>query len=521
MERSELSASEFVGPFRTVAVLGQGGMGRVVLGVGPDGRYVAVKQVHAELAEDEGFRARFRREVDASRRVAGGYTAAVIDADPDAETPWLASQFVPGPSLSQAVDAAGPLPEEAVRRLAAGLAHALADVHRAGLIHRDLKPSNVLLAEDGVRVIDFGIVRAVGDQTRITHAGALIGSPAYMSPEQALGQELTPATDVFSLGATLVMACTGKPPFAGSSVPRILHEVVHCEPELGDVPAGLRGIIAHCLAKDPADRPTPGELLSAVGELAPSARPWPEAVNTLVHEHEHEHEHQHEPLAVTGGLVSGTTAPQTAPRTSPRWRRPWPRQRIVQVAVAGVVVVLGLTVWRPFLADTYREFIADVRSTGLDQKKDKYPAKPPSCQQVWGELRVPSGFAQPAGFGPVEKYGSAYARCTWTNRTGDAIEAEWMFFTTGQGEGTGAEQAKRMYEHFYERGRTRRDNDLGFADEGLWQKPQGDGFPNCRLYVREVNMLATVSVTGPRYPTGRCEAVTRELAASVVERVGK
>lgn len=328
MGRSELSASEFVGPFRTVAVLGQGGMGRVVLGVGPDGRYVAVKQVHAELAEDEGFRERFRREVDASRRVAGGYTAAVVDADPDAETPWLASQFVPGPSLSQAVDAAGPLPEEAVRRLAAGLAHALADVHRAGLIHRDLKPSNVLLAEDGVRVIDFGIVRAVGDQTRITHAGALIGSPAYMSPEQALGQELTPATDVFSLGATLVMACTGKPPFAGSSVPRILHEVVHSEPELGDVPAGLRGIIAHCLAKDPADRPTPGELLSAVGELAPSARPWPEAVNTLVHE----------PLAVTGGLVSGTTAPQTAPRTSPGgvargpgsgscglpWRASWP-----------------------------------------------------------------------------------------------------------------------------------------------------------------------------------------------------
>ncbi|MFJ3721527.1 serine/threonine-protein kinase [Streptomyces sp. NPDC090045] len=511
MERSELSASEFVGPFRVIAVLGQGGMGRVVLGVGPDGRYVAVKQVHAELlAEDEEFRARFRREVDASRRVAGGYTAAVIDADPDAETPWLASQFVPGPSLSQAVDATGPLPEQAARRLAAGLAQALADVHRAGLIHRDLKPSNVLLAEDGVRVIDFGIVRAVGDQTRITHSGSLIGSPAYMSPEQALGQELTPATDVFSLGATLVMACTGKPPFAGSSVPRILHEVVHSEPDLSEVPPRLREVIAWCLAKDPADRPTLRELLSRVGGLTPSARPWPEAVNTLVQEQ----------VDATAGLVNGATAPQTAGGAAPWWRRPWPRQRIVRVAVAGVVAVLALTVWRPFLADTYREFIADVRSTGLDQKKDKYPAKPPSCQQVWDELRVPSGFAQPAGFGPVEKYGSAYARCTWTNRTGDAIEAEWQFFTTGQGEGTGAEQAKRMYEHFYERGRTRRDNDLGFADEGLWQKPQDDRFPNCRLYLREVNMLATVSVTGPRYPSGTCEAVTRELAASVVESVG-
>ncbi|MFF1338215.1 serine/threonine-protein kinase [Streptomyces sp. NPDC058290] len=502
---------QHIGPFRTVSVLGQGGMGRVVLGVGPDGRFVAVKQVHAELAEDEGFRARFRREVDASRRVAGGYTAAVIDADPDAEVPWLASQFVPGPSLSRAVDAAGPLPEEAVRRLAAGLAHALADVHRAGLIHRDLKPSNVLLAEDGVRVIDFGIVRAVGDQTRITHAGALIGSPAYMAPEQVLGQELTPAADVFSLGATLVMACTGKPPFAGSSVPRILHEVVHAEPDLGGVPAGLRDVVTRCLAKDPADRPTPGELLTAVGELAPSARPWPEAVNALIHEQ----------VDVTGGLVNGATAPRADDGAAPWWRRRWPRPLIVAVAAAGVVAVAGLTVGRPYLVETYREFISDVRSTGLAQKQDKYPAKPPSCEQVRDKVRVPSGFDQPTGFGPVEESGSAYARCTWTNRTGDEIEAEWTFFATGKGEGTGAERAKHRLEIFNEPGKTRRDIDLGFADEGLWQPPpKDDRYPNCRLYVRDVNMMLHVSVTGPRYPIGTCEAVTRELAASVVESVG-
>ncbi|WP_240805589.1 serine/threonine-protein kinase [Streptomyces sp. A1547] len=511
---------EYIGPFRTVAVLGQGGMGRVVLGVGPDGRYVAVKQVHAELAGDEGFRARFRREVDASRRVAGGYTAAVIDADPDAEMPWLASQFVPGPSLSQAVETAGPLPEEAVRRLAAGLAHALADVHRAGLIHRDLKPSNVLLAEDGVRVIDFGIVRAVGDQTRITHAGALIGSPAYMSPEQVLGQELTPASDVFSLGATLVMACTGRAPFAGSSVPRILHEVVHAEPDLSEVPPRLREVIAWCLAKDPADRPTPRELLSRVGGLTPSARPWPEAVNTLIHDQ----------LVVMGALLRQATGPETgsetgpgtAPEAVPLWRRRWPRPLIVAVALAGVVAVAGLTVGRSYLGETYRGFISDIRSAGLAQKKDKYPARPPSCEQVRGELRVPSGFDQPDGFGPVEEAGSGYARCTWTNRTGDEIEAEWTFFSTEKGAGTGAERAKKRLEIFYEPGKTRRDIGLGFADEGLWQPPpKDDRFPNCRLYARDVNMVLHVSVTGPRYPAGRCEAVTRELAASIVERVGK
>ncbi|MER7465237.1 serine/threonine-protein kinase [Streptomyces sp. NPDC097981] len=508
MEESQADQPVTVGPFRTVAVLGQGGMGRVVLGVAPDGRLVAVKQVHAELlAEDEGFRARFRREVDASRRVAGGYTAAVIDADPDAEAPWLASQFVPGPSLGQALEATGPLPEQAARRLAAGLAHALADVHGAGLIHRDLKPSNVLLAEDGVRVIDFGIVRAVGDQTRITHDGSLIGSPSFMSPEQVLGQELTPASDVFSLGATLVTACTGRPPFAGSSVPRILHEVVNGEPDLSGVPAGLREVAARCLAKDPADRPTPRELLSTVGGLTPSARPWPEAVNTLIHDQ----------LVVTGALLRQATA------DTPPVRRRRPRPLIVAVAVAGAaaLAVVGLTVGRPYLVDTYREFVSDVRSAGLAQKQDKYPAMPPSCAQVRDKVRVPSGFDQPDGFGPVEESGSAYARCTWTNRTGDEIEAEWTFFATGKGEGTGAERAKHRLEIFNEPGETRRDINLGFADEGLWQPPPKDArFPNCRLYVRDVNMVLHVSVTGPRYPTGKCAAVTREVAASVVESVG-
>ncbi|WP_262366448.1 serine/threonine-protein kinase, partial [Streptomyces sp. WAC05950] len=189
---------------------------RVLLAAGPDGRLVAVKQVLAHFADDEGFRARFRREVTASRKVSGAYTAAVIDADPDAPTPWLASVFVAGPSLGAVVKAVGVLPEDVVRRLAAGLTSALAEIHRAGLVHRDLKPDNVLLAEDGVRVIDLGIARATegepeGD-TGLTRTGFVVGSPAYMSPEQAEGHPLTPASDVFSLGSVLVMALTGRSP---------------------------------------------------------------------------------------------------------------------------------------------------------------------------------------------------------------------------------------------------------------------------------------------------------------------
>ena len=175
-----------VGRYWVLAELGRGSMGRVLLGSGPDGRLVAVKQVRAQLTEDEGFRARFRREVDVSRKVSGVYTAAVVDADPDAPIPWLASVFVPGPSLREAVNTAGPLPEASVLRLAAGLAAALTGIHGAGLVHRDLKPSNVLLAEDAPRVIDFGIARAADSESgsEITHTGWLLGSPGFMSPSR-------------------------------------------------------------------------------------------------------------------------------------------------------------------------------------------------------------------------------------------------------------------------------------------------------------------------------------------------
>ncbi|MEV0409704.1 serine/threonine-protein kinase [Streptomyces sp. NPDC050448] len=280
MDRLGPSDPAYVGPFRVVGVLGQGGMGRVLLGAAPDGRLVAVKQVHDRFARDDGFRARFRREVTASRRVSGAYTAAVMDSDADAPTPWLASVFVAGPSLGAAVESAGVLSEEYLRRLAAGLASALAEIHRAGLIHRDLKPDNVLLAEDGVRVVDFGIARAVDGEgsTGLTRTGWVIGSPAFMSPEQAESKELTQAADVFSLGSVLVKAATGSSPFAGTSTLQTLYDVVHAVPDLSGVPSGLRPMVERCLAKDPAARPTAAGLLDLLGPVAPAGRQWPPVV---------------------------------------------------------------------------------------------------------------------------------------------------------------------------------------------------------------------------------------------------
>ncbi|MFF3841431.1 serine/threonine-protein kinase [Streptomyces sp. NPDC001930] len=273
-----------IGSYRILAELGSGGMGRVLLGAGPDGRLAAVKVVHAQFMDDPGFRARFRREVEASRKVSGAYTAAVIDADSDAPSPWLASSFVQGPSLFEVVETVGGLPEDAVLRLAAGLATSLIAIHRARLVHRDLKPSNVLLADDGPRVIDFGIARATDspDTGRLTRTGWLVGSPGFMSPEQAQGLPVSAASDVFSLGAVLVVACTGRDPFAGSAALQIMYNVVHTEPDLCAIPQAIRPVIEACLAKTPTARPTPADLLRAIGTVDPSTRPWPEAVHRLI-----------------------------------------------------------------------------------------------------------------------------------------------------------------------------------------------------------------------------------------------
>ncbi|GAA1197876.1 serine/threonine-protein kinase [Prauserella alba] len=269
---------EYAGRYRLLAMLGEGGMGRVYLAMAPDGRPAALKRIHPAFSHDQGFRERFRREVATSRQVSGAFTAAVMDADTEAEQQWLASVYVAGPSLQDAIDTAGPLPPTAVRHLAAGLVSALADIHRAGLVHRDLKPSNVLLASDGPRVIDFGIARAVEGSSELTSTGSVVGSAGFTSPEQAEGRSLTTASDIFSLGTLLVMAATGKSPYAGNTTPQTLYNVVHGEPDLSKVPPELMAIIGPCLARDPAQRPTPDQLRGLIGSLPPTNNPWPERV---------------------------------------------------------------------------------------------------------------------------------------------------------------------------------------------------------------------------------------------------
>ncbi|MDT0267460.1 bifunctional serine/threonine-protein kinase/ABC transporter substrate-binding protein [Streptomyces sp. DSM 44915] len=255
----------WVARYRVLGRLGSGGMGTVLLGRGPDGGLVAVKLIRPEHADDPAFRQRFRREVTVARQVRSPWAVPVIDADADAVSPWLATPFVPGPALDATVATTGPLPEASVRVLGARLAEALAAVHGAGLVHRDVKPGNVLLAHDGPRLIDFGIARAL-EETVLTATGSILGSPGYLSPEQARGLRVGPASDVFSLGCVLAHAVTGQRPFGVGPVEALLYRAVHDEPDLTGVPEGLRPLLVRCLAKDASARPTVGALRAAWGE---------------------------------------------------------------------------------------------------------------------------------------------------------------------------------------------------------------------------------------------------------------
>ncbi|WP_067903438.1 serine/threonine-protein kinase [Nocardia vaccinii] len=260
---------ETLGPYRLLGILGVGGMGCVYLGRDSAGRTVAVKVVRQDLAGDNTFRSRFRREVAAARRVAGPHTVPVYDADVDGPRPWLATGYVSGPSLTDAVEGFGPLPESSLIALAAGLARALIDVHATGMVHRDLKPSNVLMAQDGPRVIDFGIARTTDDETALTTTGKIIGSPGYMSPEQITGGVAGPPGDVFALGGLLVYAATGSAPFGTGDTIAMLWRVIQEEPRLDGVPERVRGLAAACLAKNPEDRPTPARIARQLAALRP------------------------------------------------------------------------------------------------------------------------------------------------------------------------------------------------------------------------------------------------------------
>jgi serine/threonine protein kinase len=261
-----------VGTYRLLGRLGAGGMGTVYLGQSPGGRLVAVKVIRAELASSPEFRVRFAREVTAARRVSGIFTTPVVDADPDAPEPWLVTGYVDGPSLADHVERQGALTGVQARSLALGLAEGLAAIHDAGVVHRDLKPSNVLLAEDGPRIIDFGISRAV-DATAITRTGLVVGSPGFMSPEQALGRPVGPASDIFSLGAVLAYAATGGEPFGTGEPAVLLYRVVHDTPALAGVPGWLRPVVDSCMARDPARRPGPRDLLGQLSGIGPAASP--------------------------------------------------------------------------------------------------------------------------------------------------------------------------------------------------------------------------------------------------------
>ncbi|MDX3804676.1 serine/threonine-protein kinase, partial [Streptomyces sp. AK04-3B] len=267
---AEAELPEYAGHYRLEECLGSGGMGVVHLARSTSGMKVAVKVVHARFARDPEFRGRFRQEVAAARRVSGAFTAPVVDADPEAERPWMATLFIPGSTIAEQVKRNGPMNAGELRRLMAGLAEALRDIHRVGVVHRDLKPSNVLLAEDGPKVIDFGISRPKDSELR-TETGKLIGTPPFMAPEQfRRPREVGSAADVFALGSVMVHAATGRGPFDSDSPYVVAYQVVHDEPDLTGVPDNLAPLVTRCLAKEPEDRPTPDELMHALRTVAAS-----------------------------------------------------------------------------------------------------------------------------------------------------------------------------------------------------------------------------------------------------------
>ncbi|MFD8974360.1 protein kinase [Streptomyces sp. NPDC059593] len=419
-----------IGPYEVLARLGAGGMGEVFLGrdASRDGVYVAVKTVRRDVAGDPAFRDRFRREIRVAALVSSPYAAAPVGGDSDAEVPWLATTYVPGPSLSQAVRRGGALPVATVRAVGAGIARALADLHAAGVLHRDLKPGNVMLSVEGPRLIDFGIARSSA-ATTMTATGVMVGTPAFMSPEHVAGaRRVTAASDVFCLGSLLCYAATGEDPFGDGPLAAVLYRVSQAEADLSRVPEELRGTVAACLAADPADRPTPERLAELLGADAGSRFPWPEGVR----DHIGEYGTELAQLVASGGpllevasppdprrpvVTSGvpglhsvpTQGPVSAPAAAPARRGR--RGRILAAALALVVAAGGL--------GTYLLW------PDSEAKEPKAPAKaaPPAAPRIPGvddrgladaSGVVPQNTAQrPAGWKPWRaKLGSPAFGCS-------------------------------------------------------------------------------------------------------------
>ncbi|MFG2771680.1 serine/threonine-protein kinase [Streptomyces sp. NPDC048350] len=410
-----------IGPFEVLGRLGAGGMGLVYLARSASGRRVAIKTVRTELAEDQLFRVRFTREVEAARAVSGFYTAAVVDADPRAAVPWLATAYVPAPSLEEIVNECGPLPAQAVRWLAAGVAEALQSIHGAGLVHRDLKPSNVLVVEDGPRVIDFGIASGVSN-TRLTMTNVAVGTPAYMSPEQARdSRSVTGASDVFSLGSMLVFAATGHAPFHGANPVETVFMLLREGPDLEGLPDELRPLIESCMQMDVSRRPSPADLQA---QLAPhlfgpgsddsgTASAWlPQSATAMIETRR-------------GGRPSAPPppaappAPPRPPRQAPEWgadprpghggdprpaggRHAAPAESAGPVRLAGAAVPIGPG---PRVADT-RAAIGQVSDTATGWIRPpggangSEPGPPPGARPLSVPAPAPEAAPEPAHWRP-------------------------------------------------------------------------------------------------------------------------
>ncbi|MDA2803785.1 WD40 repeat domain-containing serine/threonine protein kinase [Nocardiopsis suaedae] len=344
VEPLDPSDPERIGDYRLTHRLGEGGMGRVYLGRTTSGRLVAVKVIRSGLVQDGGFRARFAREVDAARRVGGFHTAPVVGADLDAAQPWIATAYIPGPTLFQRVRDDGPVAPPDLHALVVGLAEGLKAVHDRGLVHRDLKPGNVILGDDGPRIIDFGIARPL-DAESLTTREAVFGTLPYMSPEQTNGSRVGPSSDVFSLGTVLAYAATGTNPFNGATMAETVHRLIGPPPDPGDMDPGTRALIADCWEPDPDRRPTPGAILARFEALpATAAEPAPEdggsaassAPDTAT---------AVEPTAEHGGAQpqeGGAGAPARPPRRPRRARIMGTAAALTALATVVVVTVVAL-----------------------------------------------------------------------------------------------------------------------------------------------------------------------------------
>ena len=441
-----------IGPYQLLGRLGAGGMGRVFLGVSAAGRPVAVKIVHAELAADPDFRARFSSEVAAARKVSGLFTALVVDADVDAPVPWLATAYVAGSSLSEAVRNRGPLTSWSLLALAAGLAKSLTAIHAAGVVHGDLKPSNVLLALDGPRVIDFGISQAA-EVAPLARAGLVVGTPSFMSPEQAAGQEVGPLSDVFSLGAVLAFAATGRKPFGAGQPATVLERVVREAADLEGAPAEVRPLIEQCLAKDPLRRPTAAELLAGVTAAQSAMEPRPEP-------------------APAGTAPADPDQPSGARARSGRRR---PRRPLITASAVAAILAAASVVGYGLNAATHQRdddpALSQVAARIAAKQAGQVPKRVASAQppritgtytyqqgaMVYFEISYSDPGHNAAGFGFVGVEGSLWPRqhYSFSSPAQGIVEPNSIAFPLNQGCGTGFEYTSTVKAWIYDQGGTR------------------------------------------------------------------